>query len=249
MSGNMQRLDGISTMWSIVCTAHDDADGSGAREARAVLVQRYGGAARRYLLAACRDRETAEELFQEFSIRVLEGRLSGADREKGKFRSFVKGVLFNLIREHARQAGRGHSSLSDSVIRSLAVDRLEDDDETLRESWRQELFHQSWLHLESVEARTGQPYCFVLRHRAENPGVPATEIARAWQQRSSEERTPESIRQLLHRAREKFSDHLLSLITEMLPAPKLDLLEEELIELGLLEQCRPALDRRRNGAR
>jgi hypothetical protein len=56
--------------------------------------------------------------------------------------------------------------------------------------------------------------------------------------------TAAGVRQTLHRAREKFADFLLDEVTHSLREPTSDQLEEELIIVGLLEYCRPALERR-----
>ena len=45
----------------------------------------------------------AEELTQEFALRFLDGKYHGADRECGRFRNFVKGVLAHLIADHYRR--------------------------------------------------------------------------------------------------------------------------------------------------
>ena len=50
---------------------------------------------------------------------------------------------------------------------------------------------------------------------------------------------------LLHRAREKFADLLLDEVLNSLAEGSLPEVEEELIELDLLEYCRPALEKRR----
>ncbi len=50
--------------------------------------------------------------------------------------------------------------------------------------------------------------------------------------------------QTLHRAREKFADMLLDEVIQSLDNPNRETLENELIELGLLEYCKPALERR-----
>jgi RNA polymerase sigma-70 factor (ECF subfamily) len=93
-----QRLSRISTLWSVVCMAHR----SGQEEAAAAqerLLGLYGGAIRRYLRAAVRDEDAAEELFQEFAVRFLQGRLRRADPQRGRFRDFVKGVLVHMVAE------------------------------------------------------------------------------------------------------------------------------------------------------
>ena len=54
-----------------------------------------------------------------------------------------------------------------------------------------------------------------------------------------------AVRVLLHRAREAFAELLLADVMESLDDGSLDEAEQELIDLDLLEYCRPALDRRR----
>jgi RNA polymerase sigma-70 factor (ECF subfamily) len=58
--------------------------------------------------------------------------------------------------------------------------------------------------------------------------------------------TAAGVRQGLHRAREKFADLLLDEVAQSLDSPTIDNIEQELIELELLDYCRPALKRRRS---
>ncbi len=52
----------------------------------------------------------------------------------------------------------------------------------------------------------------------------------------------DAVRQTLHRSREKFAGLLLTEVLQSLREPTVELLEEELNDIGLLEYCRPALD-------
>ena len=54
-------------------------------------------------------------------------------------------------------------------------------------------------------------------------------------------------RQTLHRARKKFAEHLLCEVAHTLESPTQGRLEQELADLGLLEYCRPALERQGPG--
>jgi RNA polymerase sigma-70 factor (ECF subfamily) len=60
--------------------------------------------------------------------------------------------------------------------------------------------------------------------------------------------TAAGVRQTLHRAREHFADLLLDELVQALAEPTEADLEDELTELGLLEHCRPALERRRGAS-
>ncbi len=55
--------------------------------------------------------------------------------------------------------------------------------------------------------------------------------------------TAAGVRKTLDRARDRFADLLLGEIAHSLADPTPDQLEEELIDLNLLEHCRPALER------
>src|SRR5438876_1024348 len=96
------RLSRISTLWSVVRQAHDGS-ATGVCVAQQQLLERYGGAVRRYLMAALRDHDATDELFQTFAYRFLHGDLRGANAERGRFRDFLKGVLFHLIADHHKK--------------------------------------------------------------------------------------------------------------------------------------------------
>ena len=93
----------------------------------------------------------------------------------------------------------------------------------------------------------GQPFYAVLRFRAEHPDMPSPEMADRLSLQLGRPLTSAGVRQLLHRARERFADTLLDDVAQSLDQPTEEHLEEELIELGLLNYCRPALQRRRCG--
>src|SRR5262245_60913602 len=99
------RLSGIETLWTLVARAHKGPPDA-TREAREALLKRYGGAVQRYLRGIVRDPEAAQDLFQEFAYRLVKGDLHGADPQRGRFRQFVKGVLFHLVADHYRREKR-----------------------------------------------------------------------------------------------------------------------------------------------
>jgi hypothetical protein len=55
--------------------------------------------------------------------------------------------------------------------------------------------------------------------------------------------TAAGVRQALHRARQKFADLLLEEVAQSVEDPTPEHLERELVELGLFDYCRPALER------
>ena len=100
-----KRLSGISTVWTVLRQANDGSKDS-ARAAQELLVRRYGGAVYRYLLRALGDASAAEDLAQEFALGLVRGDYRHADPQRGRFRNYVKSVLFHLVSKHRRGQGR-----------------------------------------------------------------------------------------------------------------------------------------------
>jgi RNA polymerase sigma factor (sigma-70 family) len=237
-------LSQIGTLWSLVGQAHA-APGVQAGAARRQLLERYGGAVRRYLHGAVRDPDAADELFQEFACRFLRGDLHGADRGRGRFRDYVKGVLFHLVADHHKRQQRRPRPLPANYPGPAEDPAPADEqDRAFLASWREELLARSWAGLEAVERQTGQPFYTVLRFRAEHPDMPSPRMAAELGPRLGKPVTAAGVRQTLHRARERFADLLLDEIADALETPTPEHLGEELADLGLLDHCRPALERR-----
>jgi RNA polymerase sigma-70 factor (ECF subfamily) len=240
-----QRLSQITTRWSLVFQAHQ-----GPPEERAlagqVLLQRYCGAIYRYLLAALRDADDAQEVAQEFALAFVRGDFRSADPERGRFRDYVRTSLFHLVVNHQRRRqrlARLRPLPPDSP--ALAVEGpggAELDREFLRQ-WREELLDRAWESLERFERRTGQAYYTVLRFRAEHPQLASAELADRLTARDGKPLTAAGVRQTLHRAREKYAEMLVEEVARSLQTTEPERVEQELIDLGLLEYCRPAVVR------
>jgi RNA polymerase sigma-70 factor (ECF subfamily) len=239
-----RHLSQITTLWSMVDQAHGQ-DAEGVTAARQQLLRRYGGAVKRYLLGALRDPEAADELTQEFALRFLEGKYQGADRERGRFRNFVKGILAHLIADHYRRLKVQPRALALDSEEAVAPGRDPADlDPLFVESWRQELLARAWQALAEVEAETGQPFHTVLRLRVEQPKLRSAQMAEQLAARLGKPVSAAGLRQTLHRARDRFADLLLDEVAQTLGPSAGEDLEQELIELKLLTYCQPALDRR-----
>jgi RNA polymerase sigma-70 factor (ECF subfamily) len=234
------RLSGVQTLWSQLRLAHDDT--SAARQAaREALLRRYSGAVRRYVVAVVRDREAADDLAQEFALRFLRGDFRNADPGRGRFRDYVKVAVLNLVTDHhRRQKARPVPVPPEDLNRP---DSADSDDGVFRESWRDELLDRAWEALAAVERDTGRPLHTVLKLRATNPKVSSTELAAPVGTRLGKPVTAAGVRQTLHRAREKFAELLLDAVADTLDAATRERLGEELEELGLLDYCKPVLER------
>jgi RNA polymerase sigma factor (sigma-70 family) len=241
------RLSRISTSWELIQRAHL-SPGDAATLARARLMERYHGAAYRYLLASLGDADAADDVFQEFALRLARGDFRHADPGRGKFRQFVKTALINLVRDYHRKRRRVGQSLQALQLEPLASDASHDveaEDERLVQSWRAELLSRAWIALRTGEARTGRPYYSVLRLKADNPALSSPELAARLSAELQKQPpwTDAAVRKLLQRAREEFARLLIEEVAQGLEGPSPDELEAELLALGLHAYCRPALKR------
>src|SRR6266498_5100944 len=106
-----------TTHWSVVLEAGQGGTPNGC-EAMARLCQTYWYPLYAYVRRKGYDAAEAQDLTQEFFARLLaRNYLSVADRNKGKFRSFLLGALEHFLarewtKAHAQKRGGGRSSLS-----------------------------------------------------------------------------------------------------------------------------------------
>jgi RNA polymerase sigma-70 factor (ECF subfamily) len=239
-----QRLSRISTLWSLVGQAHEGSPET-AKSAQQEVLERYGGAVRRYLQAAVRDADGAEELFQEFAYCFLHGDLRKADPEHGRFRDLVKGVLSYMIADHyKRQQRRPGPLLTDPAAANAELPSMLDTERAFVTSWRDELLARAWTALAEVERTTGKPYCTILRFRADHPELRSPQMAELLSAQLGKPLTAVGLRQTLHRARDTFADLLLGDVAASLADPTAEQIEQELCTLELLDYCRAALQRR-----
>jgi RNA polymerase sigma factor (sigma-70 family) len=211
------------------------------------LIQRYQGAAYRYLLGAIRDAEAADELFQEFALRVMRGAFCRADPGRGRFRDYLKVSLIHLVKDYQMRRRNPLRQLNLEVAEPAVSETPCSADDQFLHGWREDLMAKAWATLEQEQRERGHPYHSVLRLRVDHPELSSTELA----DRLNEQLRPETpftetgIRKTLQRARARFADRLLEEVAYSLDNPSYDELEQELIDLELLEYCRPALERRR----
>ena len=147
------------------------------------------------------------------------------------------------MQDHYREKARG--------LRAVALDHDpvgHDEeaaaDQAFRESWRQELLARAWR---ALEQESGQPYHAVLRLRADQPELTGTRMAELLSGRLGRTISASNLRQLLHRARERFAELLLDDIRQSLEGASLDRVAEELAELNLLKYCKDTLAKRQEG--
>ena len=241
-SSRLSRLSRIDTPWSIVRCAHQSQNLE-ATAAQKQLLERYGGAIRRYLLAALRDREAADEMFQEFALKFVRGDFKSVDPDRGRFRSFVKTVLYRMVAGHFRKKGtRKELNLANGLEQEFESETPTPKfEEQFFDSWRDDLLASTWRALEEYERDGGGPYHTVLQLRIKNPGLKTDLLAGKISQELGKPISAGSGRVLVHRSREKFAFLLIENIADSLEHATADAIESELIDLQLIDYCRDAL--------
>jgi RNA polymerase sigma-70 factor (ECF subfamily) len=237
------RLSQISTMWTALARAHAapaDAD----HRLLAGLIERYQGAAYRYLTAATGDPDVAAELFQEFAVRFLRGDFRRATPDRGRFRDYLRTALINLAR---RPPGVGaRRPVADVDPDQLpAADSDGAADEAFLSHWRASLLECAWAGLLATEQAGGPPYHTTLRARADQPDLPSGDLA-AWlteRLKPAEPFTEAGVRKLLQRGREMLTDLVVAEVAASVPTRDTERLAQELIDLGFYGYCKKALER------
>ncbi len=236
---DQSRIDGISTHWTVVSGAHDGFADE-AMALRSQLLHRYRGAVYRYLLSLVRDDDVAEELSQEFALKFLQGGFHKADRNRGRFRDYVKASVINLVRTHHRSRLKAPGPLPENIPSAqYSIGDISDDGEDFERQWRQELLDQTWASLK----RDRPVYYRLLRLRLNAPDLTSAELAAQYTEKHSAPMTAPNVRKTLERAHRHFADLMVQDVAAGLVSPTPDDLKRELTALDLLKYCRPAVDR------
>jgi RNA polymerase sigma-70 factor (ECF subfamily) len=237
------RLSDISTVWSVLRQAHAGS-AEAVAAAQQLLLQRYGGAVRRYLLAALRDPDAADDLTQEFALCLVRGEFRRAEPGRGRFRNSVKAVLFHLVSRHRkRQRSRAQPLPPDAPELAGVPAPPEGADGAFRDAWREQLLARAWEALAAAQPT----YFAALRCRASHARLPSPRLAEHLSRATGKPFTADGARQALHRARAKFAELLLDEVAQSLEAPTAEEVEQELRDLDLLAYCQTALGRKAPG--
>jgi RNA polymerase sigma factor (sigma-70 family) len=161
-----------TTHWSVVLAAGDPTSPQAA-EALEKLCRTYWYPLYVYVRRHGNSPEGAQDLTQEFFVRILRSRsLSGANRQKGRFRSFLLGALKHFLadaRDEARAKKRGGGQVMVSWEQHLAEERyarepVEDasPDRLFERRWALTLLEQAAVRLQDEYEATGRAHAFAV---------------------------------------------------------------------------------------
>ena len=90
--------------------------------------------------SAVRDRHAADDLTQEFGLRLVRGDFHQADPRRGHFRNYVKTVLVHLVSNYRKQQQKRTQPLADASPQWANLATCDPEfDRQFQESWRDEL--------------------------------------------------------------------------------------------------------------
>jgi RNA polymerase sigma-70 factor (ECF subfamily) len=220
-----EHLTDLETSWTTITSAH--TPGPVGQKAMLELVSRYHDAVERYLRLKLRDRNLADEVFQEFWTKLLTHKLAGADKEKGRFRDYVRTVLHRLIIDHFRSRKLQPLPPGDLLDPSSP-------DEDYDRVWREAVIKRVRSRLVTYEANTPKNrYATVLDLRLEDPKAPIEDLATRLGEKLGTRVTPEAFRKTLQRARNKFLELLVLELKETIHPAEPEDIEAEIYDLGL----------------
>ena len=129
------RLSQIATPWEDLDQAHAGTLPA-LDAARRRLLLRYSPAVYSYLIGAVRDPDIADDLFQEFALRLMRGAFRRVDPHRGRFRDFLKTALSHLVTDHYRRQGRGPRQYHGRPDPAADRSPLAEAEERFAEEWR-----------------------------------------------------------------------------------------------------------------
>src|SRR5262249_44237866 len=149
-------LDQISTRWAAI-------------KDPVKFLMRYGPAIRKYLDAFLKNVHDADEVSQDFLLRVLEHGFAGAEPDRGRFRDYLKRAVRNAAFTRLRR--RDATVGDEGALSGLAADEnVSAADEEFLADWRRCLLDRAWRGLESHQRRSpGNLFFTALRLTVDHP--------------------------------------------------------------------------------
>ena len=215
-----------TTHWSVVLTAGND-NLAGADNALEQLCQKYWYPIYAFVRRRGSDSHEAEDLTQAFFAHLLEKEtLKQADRQKGKFRSFLLASLTNFLNNEWRKKQtmkRGGQRQIISLDETVAENRyqlepaaLAEPEKLFERRWALTLLEQVFARLKSEYTASGKAELFAklepLITGEITPGLYA-ELAAALGMKE------EAVRVALSRARRRFGEVLRNEIAQTVASP------------------------------
>lgn len=199
------------------------------------FVLRYGAAVRAYLQALLPTQDDADEVEQEFLLRVVEKGIPVGDRSDGRYRHYLIATVRNSAFRYLRNLSRQPALSGDLTFVS------QDSSAELQwhRYWRDCVLQSTWQALRNHEAQNpGNLFHTVLKSFVEYPEADSHELAERVSTASGQRLSAEAFRKQLSRARHKFALLLVAEVSHTIAGATPERVSEELQELDLMKYVR-----------
>jgi excinuclease UvrABC nuclease subunit len=214
-------LDEISTEWAII---RDPAE----------FVIRYQRAIRKYLGALIRNPHDAEEVLQDFLLRVSQNGFIRARQERGRFRDYLKAAVRNAAINFHRRTHVPQPMDSVLLQQIIADISHEDADQVWIRQWQKTMLDRAMRALKKYESGSPRNLSFsVLELIAAYPQEDTKSLAVRISEHLGRSIRPDAFRKQVSRARRLLARALVQEIAQTLDEPSTVQVEEELRELEL----------------
>lgn len=227
LDGN-EKLDLIPTDWSIVVDSNR-------------FLLRYAPAIRSYMHALLDDIQDAEDVAQDFFVRVVERGFKQARPYRGRFRDYLKIAVRNAALSHLRR--KRQTACATALVSLPAADPSAAANREWLEAWRACLLERAWQALERHQKESTGNLCHsVLRVAIDHPNEDSRTLARRVSAKIGRPLHAVAYRKQLSRARRLFAKLLVREVAQTLDNPTEADIREELAEIGLHDFVVPYLD-------
>lgn len=219
----------ISTRWAVVCDPLQ-------------FVLRYAKAIQKYLTALVDNAHDADEIAQDFLLKMTQGKFDRVASDQGRFRFYLKQAVRNAVREHARK--RRPQLLPDDVLDDLIAQQTADSfaEQQWVDEWRQCVLNRAWSALESHQRHhAGNLFFTALQLTAKQPEADSAALAESIFRRTGRMISAAALRQQVSRGRRLLADLIRKEVAATLEHPSDEAVQDELSNLGLREYVAPYL--------
>lgn len=196
------------------------------------FVTRYGPAVRAYLRALLPTQDDADEVEQEFLLRVVSHGFPTASPERGHFRHYLITIVKNAAIGYLRKRAKRPIDVGD--LSHLPTEPTADLE--WQRTWRDCVLQNAWSGLRDHQKRhPGNLFHSVLKASIEHADEGSEALAARVSTATGQPLSAEAFRKQRSRARQRFAELLVEEVANTISDSTPALLEEELRDLDLLK--------------
>ena len=181
------------------------------------FVMRYARAIQKYVTAIVRNPHDAEEVAQDFLVKVFDKGFCPENVSRGRFRDYLKSAVRYVAISHLRK--RRSTELSEEMLASI-IQPDSDADRAWSSEWQSCVLERTWQSLELHQQQTPDNWFYsVLRLHTDNPASSSEEHAARLSEQLGRPVRADAFRQQVRRARKHFAKLIVAEVRQTLQQP------------------------------